>query len=386
MNRFEFLQELLQVAFGRRDTLSQVPSEKEWYAVLEEAQRQAVAGICLAGIDRLMAQGSSTSEAANPSARLTVAMPFQLKMEWIGQSEQIKQQNVNVNGVLKELASLLNKNSVRYAVVKGQTIASVYSRLMVQGEGLTGDLGLLRQAGDIDFYVEAKDFERTKQLIQEAWGVTYEEIEGHHHVEFEYKDVPLEQHHKLIKLYNKKKEEYWDELMRDAFGVQEIEGVKVSVLTPTLHSLYIFLHLYHHLLELGVGLRQFCDWAVMLHACKADIDHEAIRTYLKVLGMEKAYRACGAILVEKLGLPADDFTYELNDSDRKYGRKVMGVVEYRGNMGHYNLKGGYEGMWHNVEATGIKIAHFMKFMSLAPGFSCRWLKAEMKRKITKKLK
>ena len=62
------------------------------------------------------------------------------------------------------------------------------------------------------------------------------------------------------------------------------------------------------------------------------------------------------------------------------------VVDYRGNMGHYNLKGGYEGMWHNLEATGIKIAHFMKFMPLAPGFSCGWLTAELKRKITKKLK
>ena len=368
--------ELLRIAFGKREALICVPSEREWYAVFEEAQRQTVAGICLAGIDRLMVQGS----------RLKVAMPFQLKMEWIGQSEQIKQQNEKVNGVLKELASLLNENSVRYAVVKGQTIASYYSRLMVQGEGLTDDLGLLRQAGDIDFYVAPEDFERTKQLIKEAWGVTYEEKEGHHHVEFEYKGVTLEQHHKLIKLYDKKKEGYWDKLMHDAFCEQEIGGVKVLVLSPTLHSLYIFLHLYHHLLELGVGLRQFCDWAVILHSCKEEIDHEAIRRHLKVLGMEKAYKACGAILVEKLGLPADNFTYELNDSDRKYGRKVKDVVDYRGNMGHYNLKGGYEGMWHNLEATGIKIAHFMKFMPLAPGFSCGWLTAELKRKITKKLK
>ena len=378
--------ELLRIALGYRHQLSRVPSEKEWCAVFEEAQRQAVTGICLAGIDRLMVHDS----------RFMVNMPFLLKMEWIGQSEQIKQQNEKVNGVLRELASLLNENGVRYAVVKGQTIASYYSRLMVlgrakrqsraQGEGLTDNLGLLRQAGDIDFYVAPEDFERTKQLIKDAWRVTYEETEGHHHAEFEYKDVPLEQHHKLIKLYDKKKEGYWDELMHDAFSEQEIGGVKVSVLSPTLHSLYIFLHLYHHLLELGVGLRQFCDWAVILHSCKEEIDHEAIRRHLKVLGMEKAYKACGAILVEKLGLPADNFTYELNGSDRKYGRKVMDVVEYRGNMGHYNLKGGYEGMWHNLEATGIKIAHFMKFVPLAPGFSCGWLTAELKRKITKKLK
>ncbi len=120
-----------------------------------------------------------------------------------------------------------------------------------------------------------------------------------------------------------------------------MDGVTVSVLAPAVHSLYVFLHLYHHLLELGVGLRQFCDWEVILHACKGEIDHEAIRRHLKVLGMEKAYKACGAVLVEILGLPAKEFTYELNDSDRKYGRRVMEVVEYRGNTGHYNLRGGY---------------------------------------------
>lgn len=359
-----FFCELLQVALGRRDALSSVPSERVWSVMFQEAQRQAVTGIVLAGADWLMVH----------ETRFLANMPFHLKMEWIGQTEQIKQQNEKVNGVLKVLASLLNENSVRYAVVKGQTVGSYYPE------------PLYRQAGDIDFYVEAEDFERTMRLIEQKWGVTYEKTEGHHHVEFEYKEVPLEQHHKLIKLYDKKKEEYWDELMRDAFSEQEIGGVKVPTLSPTLHSLYIFLHLYHHLLELGVGLRQFCDWAVILHSCKKEVDHETIRKHLKVLGMEKAYRACGAILVEQLGLPADEFTYELNDLDRKYGRKVMDVVEYRGNMGHYNLKGGYEGLWHNMEATGIKITHFMKFMPLALGFTCGWLTAELKRKISKKLK
>ena len=62
------------------------------------------------------------------------------------------------------------------------------------------------------------------------------------------------------------------------------------------------------------------------------------------------------------------------------------MVMYRGNMGHYNLKGGYQGLWHNLEATGIKIIHFLKFMPLAPAFSWNWLVAELKRKITRKLK
>ena len=144
--------------------------------------------------------------------------------------------------------------------------------------------------------------------------------------------------------------------------------------------------MYHHLLELGVGLRQFCDWAAILHACKNEIDHDAIRKHLKILGLERAYCACGGIIIDYLGLPEDEFTYELVSSDKRYTMRILDVVMYRGNMGHYNLKGGHQGLWHNLEATGIKIIHFLKFMPLAPAFSWNWLVVELKRKITRKLK
>lgn len=76
----------------------------------------------------------------------------------------------------------------------------------------------------------------------------------------------------------------------------------------------------------------------------------------------------------------------MNSSDKQSAECILDVVMYRGNMGHYNLKGGYQGLWHNLEATGIKITHFLKFMPLAPAFSWNWLLAELKRKISKKLR
>lgn len=351
--------ELIQVAFGYRQQLSRQLSSKEWRDVYEQAGKQTVVGIVFDGVQKL------PKEQWPPQAVL---------FEWIGQTEQIKQQNRKVNAVLKELALLFNANSIRYAVVKGQIVGSYYFDPQ------------LRQAGDIDYYVEEQDFERARQLIESTWDVSFEETEGHHHVEFEYKGVFFEQHHTLIKLYDKEKNEYWRGLMKEPFDSMEMEGVTVSVLPPTLHSLYIFLHLYHHLLELGVGLRQFCDWAAILHKCNWNIDHAAIRKRLEILGMLKAYRACGCLLVDYLGLPKDEFTYEVNGNDKQYTERILDVVMYRGNMGHYNLKGGYQGLWHNLEATVIKIIHFLKFMPLAPAFSWNWLLAELKRKISKKLR
>lgn len=68
--------------------------------------------------------------------------------------------------------------------------------------------------------------------------------------------------------------------------------------------------------------------------------HRAIRKHQELLGMERAYRACGCLLIDYLGLPKDDFTYEVNGNDKQYAERILDVVMYCGNMGHYNLKGG----------------------------------------------
>jgi hypothetical protein len=67
-----------------------------------------------------------------------------------------------------------------------------------------------------------------------------------------------------------------------------------------------------------------------LHACKNEIDHDAIRKHLKILGLERAYCACGGIIIDYLGLPKDEFTYELVSSDKRYTMRILDVVMYRG--------------------------------------------------------
>lgn len=45
--------DLLQVAIGRRHTLFRVPSADEWMMLYKTAQKQAVAGVCFCGVQRL---------------------------------------------------------------------------------------------------------------------------------------------------------------------------------------------------------------------------------------------------------------------------------------------------------------------------------------------
>ena len=186
-------------------------------------------------------------------------------------------------------------------------------------------------------------------------------------------------HYSLVHLHNRQKDAYWEQLLRETPRVTvDIDVCEVKTLHPTVHSLYVFLHLWNHLVELGVGLRQFCDLAMILHSCKTEIDHESLLGHLKELGLEKAYRACGCILVDRLGLPAEDFPYPLTAKDRRYTQRILDVVFYRGNMGLYHRKGGVRGWKHVIEAVFVKISHFVKFYPMAPGYMREWMKQLVK--------
>ena len=329
-------------------------SEQDTKNLFSIAGKQAVLGLVL---DALI--------------RRDVRMPQMWVLKAVGMLEQIKQQGRVINDGVVSLEKLMTDHDISYAIVKGQVVASYYPD------------ALMRQSGDIDYYCDEKNFPLSQAAVKAAWGVD-EEPNGGYHVHYDHEGVTYEGHFRLVNLYNKQKDAYWKRLTDSDEGAwADINGSMIRTLSPTLHALYVFLHLYHHLLELGVGLRQFCDWAVMLHACRDEIDHEAVRHHLQVLGLEDAYRACGCILVDYLGLSAAEFTYELTSKDRRYVARILDVVFYRGNMGHYNKRSGFHGWKHKVESALIKLSHFLKFYPLAPSFMRDWGWHVVKQKVVR---
>lgn len=339
-----FLSLLREALWHNSGSIPSELTEEESKRLFALADKQAVLGLI---IDSLM--------------RNNVKMPQMKVFEAIGTLEQIKNTNRLVNNGVVDLHRLLEKYGVNYAVIKGQAVATCYSD------------PLLRQSGDIDYYSNSGYYNRSLQAVKEKWGVIPETHGSEKHADYDYNGNRYEAHFLLTDLHSKERNDYLQEIIdNDLSSTVTINGEKVRTFSPTLHSLYIFLHIFFHLIELGVGLRQFCDWAMILHANKEDIDHESIRRHLQVLEMEKAYKACGAILVRDLGLPEEKFTYELSDQDMRYADKILNVVFYRGNMGHYNKKGGFHGWRHKLESTAIKLSHFVKFYPLAPSFMRDW--------------
>lgn len=304
--------------------------------------------------------------------RNNIKMPEDCVLDVVGLLEQIKRRSIAVNNGVMNLHQLLSASGVNYSVVKGQVVASYYPN------------PLLRQPGDIDYYCSKEFFQKSQDVVGRAWKVKTDIENSFKHCHFNYNGISYEGHFRLLSLYGKKSQTYWQKLLNnDKGGIVMIDGVAIKSLSPTLHILYIFLHLYSHLIKIGVGLRQFCDMAVMMHYAKDQIDMDVLRGHLHALGMERAYQACCGILVDYLGLAEEEIGYVISASDRRYGKKILDVVFYRGNMGHYEGKNKrYEKRWKwKIKAIGIKITHFMKFMPLAPSYTCGWLLHEIRRSI-----
>ena len=321
----------------------------DWSEGFDFAQKQAITGTVFEEIERM--------------APNIDGMPEMLLFQWIGTTEQIKQQNHIVDKEVEALASLLDGQCIRYAVVKGQVVARYYER------------SEYRQAGDIDFYVPKEDAEKAKEIIEKEWQGGMEKGDSAKHFDFKHNGVTFEMHFRLFEWYQEKREKYWHEILNEAMNHRvRIGDTQVATLEPTVHTLYVFIHLYHHLIELGVGLRQFCDLAAML---RTDIDCEELRMHLKVLGMTRAFRACEYIISEKLDLPKEYLPYNIRGIDKWFGRSVLDIVLYRGNMGHYNKRSGFHGWKHKAESLGIKVSHFMKLWWLAPNYHMASLKHKL---------
>ena len=272
--------------------------------------------------------------------------------------QQAQASNLKLDEKVEEVTRLLKAENIRFVIVKGQVLNQFYPKPGI------------RAAGDIDLYCVGDDFEKAIAFFNQFCG---EEKDSSASVvkEINYtKDgVVYEVHRWLIDLYAPSHQRYWDSLFLDwdkmidfvKIGLQE-----VPTLNPTLNALYVFVHLFYHQLVLGVGLRQFCDLAVLLHHEKQRIDALLLQRHLCRLGLLDAFCTIGAVLVHQLGLPSEDFPVEIKPWHRRYAQRILEDVFKRGNFGHYHRKVHEAGWQHSLETGCVSLSHFFRYFRLAP--------------------
>lgn len=208
-------------------------------------------------------------------------------------------QIVNSRKILEVRREIENRfANIDHFIVKGPVIAEYYP------------IPEMRSMGDIDIYVHVEDRDRAHDLLADMgfnlgsqWGewVYYGEkfcVELHTAMVYRYSQCTTNEKQRVF--FNS----FWD-------------YVQKGILDINFHIFYLFMHLRKHIMETGVGFRQFMDIAVVPKNCP-DIDWTWIKKQAYELDMlpflqqvMKFIEKCFAIHSPLGGKEIPDDTFEV---------------------------------------------------------------------------
>lgn len=315
MNSALYVQVFLELLrAGMWERKPHVPQEfVEWGRVLRLAKSQSVLGI--------------VGNVVLKDEALAARVPQELK-------EQIKpflMRNVLMhrllNATLTKVVTALREGGVESVLLKGQGVARNYP----QPE--------LRQCGDIDLYVGLENAEKAHDLLAPmAVKIDAKEripIDKHYHVTMP-GGVEIEIHRytqkHCVRRIDALYQEASDKATSENLVVCDFDGVLVNTPAADFNAYFIFDHLFHHFLTSGVGLRQFCDWMMFLHEHRGKLDAGYLRQMLVSMEQLEAWQAFGCVLVDRLGLPEEEFPLFDRKQEGKV-EKILRVVLKEGNFG-----------------------------------------------------
>lgn len=340
--------ELIQVTIGRRNSLSRVPSSEEWNMLYNISVKQAVAGVCFCGLQRLPANQLSE-------------LPKRLMMQWFALAEGIRQRNVLMNNRCIELLRMMNNEGLRCAILKGQGVAALYNSI----DGEWPQLGLYRQSGDIDVWVDGGMDNALKWCRKKYGDVDFDYINAHVPV---FKDVEVEVHWRvgsMTNLFRNKRLQRWlerqDTKEMILGGKASLPcGDDITVPTTDFNSFYLMLHCFNHEFSSGLGLRQLMDYYCLLVSLhKTHGEQGVLNRLFNEFGMERFVGAVMWIMQEVFGMEKESL---LSEPVEKEGRYILAEVMEGGNFGHHDnrIRKVGRGKWMSVFATLQHTLHMLR--------------------------
>lgn len=304
MNNLFF--ELVRVSLSTLDDLSRTPSAQEWNILYANAGKQALLGVCFAGVQLLKKRGCESVK----------NLPQALLLQWLGMAVHIQQRNELMDKLSAGMWKKLDKAGLDAALLKGQGIALLY-----------GDMAGLRQSGDIDMWVKG-GFGKMNEYIQST--CPSEDFAYHRFHYNIYKGTEVELHFRptlMRNLFDNRKLQRWCAECPD-FVMTE-KGFAVP--PACFNRIFILTHIYRHFLFEGVGLRQIMDYFFVLKTDKAnERENENDIRLLTDLRMKRFAEAVMWVLYECFGLDEDCLLCQPNE---KEGRFLLAEIMQTGNFG-----------------------------------------------------
>ena len=265
--------ELLQAAVGKRRCLSKVLTEEEWIQVYDLFKKHALLGIGYVAIQKL------PKEQCPPKAMI---------LQWVAIAQQIRQRNLELNEECNEVVTILKHDGIESVVINGQSNLENYPE----------ELRDFRSSGDIDLWTKLTNDSGIPIAVQQGDAVEYEYYKGvrgiieyarlqrrlledkslfkplYYHVEYHTDNgTEVEMHYRPSFLCSPIRNMRMQRWFKEQFDVCLKNNCQLGfpVLTPSVNVVYQLVHLYRHVFEGGVGLRQLMDYYFALRVWHNDV-------------------------------------------------------------------------------------------------------------------
>ena len=350
--------EFLRFCIG---TVQEVPSSlkgADWRVQYAMARKQCLVGVLFDGIKRLPAD---------------VGMDKGLLFQWMAQNQTLRKANARLDKAAVEVVEWFGRKGFRTCVLKGQGNALLYPP------------GMERTPGDIDLWVDGGD----RKVVSFVRSLSPDEKVCYHHIGFpEYNGVEVEVHFRPSFLFcfrhNRRLQGYYERVMDEQFAHRVKLGEQGEVAVPKAEFNLIFqlTHIFTHLMNEGIGLRQLLDYFFLLKNTNfigntdgvsgntnggafgvntncsdntdriggnADgVDRRLLQDELRRLGLWEFAGAVMYIMKEVFGLEDNRL---IVPPDVKRGRLVLKEVLEAGNFGQYDKRNwfGHSALGHNLQ-------------------------------------
>ena len=233
--------DFLRFSIGPKSEIPSSLKEADWKELYAIAKKQCLVGVLFDGIKKLPAEH--------------VGMEKELLLQWMAESQMLEKTNVRLNDAAIQVSEWFRKKGFRTCILKGQGNALMYPN------------PYSRTPGDIDIWVEGGD----KRVISFVRSISPHEKACYHHIEFpSYKGVEVEVHYRpsflLCFWHDRKLQKYYERVKEEQFSHRVMLGEQGEIAIPTAEFNLIFqlTHIYAHLLNEGIGLRQLLDYYYVL--------------------------------------------------------------------------------------------------------------------------
>ena len=324
--------DFLKYCLGGKDNMSNVVANIDWQQLYSFASKQAILGLCFEGVERF---GEEYPEELkqNPIGK-------ELLTTWMAKTQQIRRQNMNVNGVAAKLYSKFREDGLRCCILKGQGNAVMYPNPYSR---TPGNIGVWVNASREDMTEYAKNHFKQEDDIR------------FHHLETTMDGVPVELHFypgiMNNPIYNARLQKWFKRNadLQCSNVVSLPDGIgEIAIPTTAFNVVYLLTHLYYHFFDEGIGMRQIIDYYYVVNNDELLVIRDTLQKELKHLGLWKFARTVMYVLHETLGLSEEMMIAPM---DEKRGKMLLAEIVSGGNFGQFDERYGFghSSFGHNLQ-------------------------------------